>query len=479
MNFTLKIHKLGSVEEADIKVRPFTLLYGENNLNKSYVLLAIYYIQKLLAIGKSFWELESSPLLTEEDLKDFRISKNEAMRVIKGTVLPKGIVLPEGEMYYLLDTNIIEQLLNRKINKYLGNFFEYMLLLPRQQSEDWQIEIKLEHGHEKYLIIRTGGNSFIRVCLKEKREAEVMITHYSEVVVNLSSVGKWIENTTRRREKEENKWEDYLSDQFINCIRGDITLHPVLIPPSSSCLTDFANFLSVFALHHSFLRMFKENIDVSLPGLYREIMHYIFSPLLIKGSSNTAEKAKKYFRELFGFEITQEKNGLKFKDLYRNIEGNVAFASSSIKELLPIYSVLDRGFVGNLFIEEPEAHLHPWNQIRMAYFLATLVNLGYNLVITSHSDYLVSSIGSLVGLETLKKMEPQEFNNIIEELPINIKEEYLISADKVGVYWFRQDKNKVKVEQVNVDRNGIPLKTFEEPTDFLYDLTEKLLCMED
>jgi len=170
---------------------------------------------------------------------------------------------------------------------------------------------------------------------------------------------------------------------------------------------------------------------------------------------------------------------LKFRDFQLNVEGNITFASSSIKELLPIYLILDRGFKGNLFIEEPEAHLHPWNQIKMAYFLTALVNLGYNLVVTSHSDFLVSSIGSLVSLNALRETKPSKFRDITNELPLRIEEEYLISPDKISVYWFKLTEKKVEVEQIDINKDGIPLSAFEEPTNFLFDLTEMLGHMGD
>jgi hypothetical protein len=350
-----------------------------------------------------------------------------------------------------------------------------MLLIPKSYTKDWQIEIKLECEYEKCLIIRSGNTSFVNVYFKRKQKPKVTQSVYGKLTFILPS-----EKQTKdiNQEKSEEWNDEYLTYQFMECIQN-ISAPPLLIPPSRACITDFSSFL----LNFLFLLAinFKKNIDIplSLPGLYKELMSFILNPNPIKASNEQAEKAKENFKKLFGFEIYQERTGLKFRDFQLNVEGNITFASSSIKELLPIYLILDRGFKGNLFIEEPEAHLHPWNQIKMAYFLTALVNLGYNLVVTSHSDFLVSSIGSLVSLNALRETKPSKFRDITNELPLRIEEEYLISPDKISVYWFKLTEKKVEVEQIDINKDGIPLSAFEEPTNFLFDLTEMLGHMGD
>jgi len=58
--FILKIKKLGSLADSEIEVKPFTLFFGENNLNKSYTLALIYLIGKILSKDALLSELISS-----------------------------------------------------------------------------------------------------------------------------------------------------------------------------------------------------------------------------------------------------------------------------------------------------------------------------------------------------------------------------------------------------------------------------------
>lgn len=75
----------------------------------------------------------------------------------------------------------------------------------------------------------------------------------------------------------------------------------------------------------------------------------------------------------------------------------MARASSMLSELAPLLLVLKSSlFVDHITIDEPEAHLHPGMQVRVASFLAELVNNGMGLVLTTHSDFFVSQFNNMM-----------------------------------------------------------------------------------
>lgn len=49
-----------------------------------------------------------------------------------------------------------------------------------------------------------------------------------------------------------------------------------------------------------------------------------------------------------------------------------------------------------LIIEEPEAHLHPENQIKMTEIYAELSNFGVKIIMTSHSNYVFNKLSNIV-----------------------------------------------------------------------------------
>jgi len=82
---------------------------------------------------------------------------------------------------------------------------------------------------------------------------------------------------------------------------------------------------------------------------------------------------------------------------------------SSVAELAPLgaylkYGVLKRGDV--LIIEEPETHLHPDKQVKVAELLAMLVNrLELNVLATTHSGVLLAKLSELAALGSIYEGE--------------------------------------------------------------------------
>jgi len=100
-----------------------------------------------------------------------------------------------------------------------------------------------------------------------------------------------------------------------------------------------------------------------------------------------------------------------------NINLELLGTSSMIAEVSPIVLYLrhiigfeeDRRGRGNadgkpiLFIEEPEAHLHPEAQVSLMECFVDLVKIGAKLVITSHSNYMFQKLNNLIAKHEIDK----------------------------------------------------------------------------
>ena len=81
-----------------------------------------------------------------------------------------------------------------------------------------------------------------------------------------------------------------------------------------------------------------------------------------------------------------------------------------------------------LMVDEPELSLHPENQRRIARLFARLTNLGVKVFITTHSDYIVKELNTLIMLNHDKP----HLKRVAEENGYQDSE--LINANQVKVY---------------------------------------------
>lgn len=107
-------------------------------------------------------------------------------------------------------------------------------------------------------------------------------------------------------------------------------------------------------------------------------------------------------------------------------------ASSMVSEIAPVVlflrHIVERDAV--LIIDEPEAHLHPEMQVEFTRVLAGAVKAGLRVILTTHSEWVVETIGNLVELSKVPKARR-------DGLPGGA---YALPPEDVGVWLFRQKK---------------------------------------
>ncbi len=105
-------------------------------------------------------------------------------------------------------------------------------------------------------------------------------------------------------------------------------------------------------------------------------------------------------------------------------------SSSSVRSLLDLNFYLHcRAEKGDLLmIDEPELSLHPENQRRIARLFARLANIGVKVFVTTHSDYIVKELNTLIMLNHDKP----HLKRIAEKN--GYRDSELINVDQVKVY---------------------------------------------
>lgn len=146
----------------------------------------------------------------------------------------------------------------------------------------------------------------------------------------------------------------------------------------------------------------------------------------------------------------------------------MARASSMLSELAPLLLVLKSPLlhVDHLTIDEPEAHLHPEMQIRLASFLAELVNSGLRVVLTTHSDFFVTQFNNMMRLAELPaSRDASEFHELPE-----------LERSKVRALRFRRENGWCTAHSSVPDAvDGVDESTFTDVMRSQYDETARLV----
>ncbi len=125
----------------------------------------------------------------------------------------------------------------------------------------------------------------------------------------------------------------------------------------------------------------------------------------------------------------------------------IADVGFGVSQILP---VLTMGLLAEpdsiLMFEQPEIHLHPRAQARLAELLVCFAYTGKRIIIETHSDHLINRMRRLVAEDSTNQL-----------------------CDKVSIVFVQQDGEEAKMEALRVDKEG---RIENWPADFLAETAE-------
>lgn len=157
-------------------------------------------------------------------------------------------------------------------------------------------------------------------------------------------------------------------------------------------------------------------------------------------------------------------------------------ASSCVRALLDVgFYLRCRAKAGDLFmIDEPELNLHPKNQRAFARLVARMVNAGIKVFITTHSDYLVKELNTLIMLNqrtTHTKAVQQQHQYDDSELldPAKLKLYMTSTASRSSPGAKRNSKVRtLRLANIYPDR-GIEVETFDDTIELMNTIQTEIL----
>jgi hypothetical protein len=192
----------------------------------------------------------------------------------------------------------------------------------------------------------------------------------------------------------------------------------------------------------------------------------------IKNDNKILESYKYIINNIDG-KITIDKNSKKINYKIGNKDNSIDIPieniSSKVTELTPLILYLKELTISVdkfIIIEEPESHLNPKMQRIIARLLVMMMNEGIQILITTHSDYILNEMDILLKLNHIKEKDEIKFNSFIDD----DEYEQLMALDKdnLSVYRFKKYGFDTTIEDIKITKNKVVEKEFEETSENLY-----------
>ncbi len=171
--------------------------------------------------------------------------------------------------------------------------------------------------------------------------------------------------------------------------------------------------------------------------------------------------AKQLEKDLAGgaYTVDARTGSIEFKPYQTKRDGKktntmgLHITSSTVKSLFGLWFYLEhQAYKGSvLMIDEPELNIHPENQRKIARLLAKLVNAGLQIVVSTHSDYMVREFNSLIMLSQDKDKKLRKKHHYADD--------EILQPEQVGAYLF--DDQKITPFEISA-ADGICATTFDQ-----------------
>ena len=452
------IKELGYVKNVQLDLdKDLIILCGPNNTGKTYVAYAMYGLMKFRP------ELPKSKKVSEE---------------IKN-LLDKGQIR--------LD---IVDLLTENDAAYLNAFAKsYVRNIPKVFASDEatfaKTEIKIELGEitllrDKILSQKISQEIGIRNSFSVKIEKEINST-----IIACLLIEKENKEDANKKEIPISIILDFLADRIFNILIDFIFPKTYIAPAERIAINIFSKELSL--KRNVLVDKLLELKDVSRDDdpfdlIKRRATRY---PLPVRDSLEISEdlnnfKISNSEFEFFADEI--EKEILKGHVLISK-EGDVQFKPDKAKSLkLPIH--LTASVVKSLsnlviyfrhiatkgdfiLIDEPELNLHPDNQVIIARIIAKIVNKGFKVLISTHSDYIIRELNNLIMLKNKPNFAKK----------YNYSDDALLAHNQVCAILFHY--NTRKSVTLEVTETGFEVETIDNVINELNERSQDLFFNTD
>ncbi len=431
MNVNITVKNFGPIEKAKIDLRPLTVFVGESNTGKTYLAALIYALhQNFEGFSQLPWANSAASFLglVYGPRRRFSPSLQDKVEQEKLEMLEK--LNTPGRPFKFSD---LPQQMHAQIESTLTDQEDFTNELERcfdLESVSKLIRFTGSQGNEMKvsLSVREGDQTCWSFEAWDTGSGLTTDGHSNPDMILLNAKSK-----TKFREISD-------VERLFRALGNRAGKAPdsYYLPAARSGIMQSRDVLST-ALIKRATRIGLDRLEVStFSGMIGDFLEQIFQYRERKGSSSKISRvAKQLETELLEgkIEVKRATPEAYPEFLYRPDQAKeglrMSHSAAMVSELAPLVLFL-RGIVKKgdlLIIEEPESHLHPSAQTKIAQTLARLVRAGVHVLITTHSNYLLQQIGNLIREGELRKQGE----------PTSDTDDYL-KEEEVGAWWFHKNK---------------------------------------
>lgn len=501
MKTNVSVKDFGPIEQANVSLRPLTVFVGPSNTGKTYLATLLY------ALHRIFCGFPQLPIV-DSPTNNLQFHPFDTHRVMKMRFSDEDIkfmssLIGEQQVISYLDLpQCVHQFINKPIeNGQLAASLESEL--TRLFDTDSQSELINAHGEAGTASIAVSAYNNTQNSsspadelplwqVKSTISSSGWTTHFSPIdgpiTISESSDPKRVESYQQKISQRPQARAEFLFEELLRRILPDLGWRNATFLPAAR-----SGFMqSHLVISSAIVGMATRGGIQSLPEipiLPGAIADFLSNLLLLsdrqarRGIRRARRRAHQNHEIVKHIEQTVLQGNVKFQNgngitntkiIYspHNLPMDLPLnrASAMVSELAPLVLYLrDMVHPGDLLvIEEPEAHLHPAAQTHMASAIARIIRMGVDVVITTHSDWLIQALGNLVRLGEL---------TATGDGGVSTKgaDDWLL-AEEIGVWEFKPDAARGStVEEIEFDWDqGLDPPEYQYVVEQLYNDTTML-----
>ncbi len=417
MTLWLGVENFGRIKDAKICINKYTVLVGPNNSGKSFLMQLADGINDYIVKMKDVIDLSSFMVKKEKGYKEYLLNSKNCNKVTE----------------YINDKLAIEK--KEVVKSILGKDIEVERLYI-----DWEIDPSIEYRFVAFDLAKIPYESIKNVIPIIDSIINVMIEPSDSEGSMVLLVSHNLKTNTEAIRYASRTLGELKDDMVQRVMLRSLFANQSLYMPASrnGLLLMYRDFFANKADNALEFNMhYGEGIEnegvTTETGLTKPVYKFLrFLQTYTQDDNYRFKDEMAFFNEhiIEGNIIVNEQGIFSYQSKVDDLTVPMYLASSMINELVPLYpAITTNQRYRRLVIDEVESSLHPQKQMELVRMLNRLNNKGYQFIISTHSDTIVSKINNLYRMSK-KGVAKEELEQIgLEQIDF-------INPDNLYVYEF-------------------------------------------